>query len=348
MTITESGSRLVRVLGILLLLACAATGVLQLGSPGHAVDPAGFLFVLAGGIFLAGISYPIDDIRGALSDAASAAGPESSPQNAAHFWEAAGRGFWILGVLCGLLTLKMGFVALAKESSNLYMITDTMARSLAVALFGFLLAMICYIPRWKIAGESRCRMPPPESSQVPATGLFHRRRFGVVIAYILFVLVLAAFLVFHIVQLDLPQMIWMGYRPGLLFVLGGSIALMLFMGRAGSGSMLSAAFAAMGFVGCLIGSIQMLHSTTIIGPQGIAQLARALAFVLSSCSTALLGMALVGAPLEDREVRAGRRTGPSVFSRVSWYVFPLIALMFAVLVYVMLVTPMTPAPMPQH
>jgi hypothetical protein len=108
--------------------------------------------------------------------------------------------------------------------------------------------------------------------------------------------------------------------------------------------MLSTAFAAMGLIGSLMGCIQMLHAMTINGPSGIAHLAGALAFVLSSCLTALLGMVLVGAPSEDRAIRTGRIPRPPVLSRVSWYVFPLLALIFTVLVFVMLITPLTPGP----
>jgi hypothetical protein len=93
-----------------------------------------------------------------------------------------------------------------------------------------------------------------------------------------------------------------------------------------------------------MGCIQILHSMTIGGAAGIATLAGALEFVLSSCFTALLGIVLLGAPLEDNAIRKGQVPAPSVLNRMSWYVFPLLALMFTVLVFVVLTIPLTPGP----
>ena len=73
---------------------------------------------------------------------------------------------------------------------------------------------------------------------------------------------------------------------------------------------------------------------------GIAYIVTALAFVLFACLNALLGMVLIGAPLEDRAIRTGRINTPSVFSRVSWYVFPLLSLIFMILVFIFMTTPM--------
>ena len=133
------------------------------------------------------------------------------------------------------------------------------------------------------------------------------------------------------------------YRPSLLVVLGGTLALILFMGGNNTRLTPSAAFAGMGLIGSLMGFIQMLHGMTDPGPQGIGHVAGALAFILFSCFTALLGMALIGAPLEDRAIRIGRVGAPSAFSRVSWYVFPLLSLIFLVVVFIKIIVPLPPA-----
>ena len=67
--------------------------------------------------------------------------------------------------------------------------------------------------------------------------------------------------------------------------------------------------------------------------QGTALVAGALAFVLFSCFVALAGMALIGGPLEDRSISTGQADALSVFSRVSWYIFPLPSLIFLILVF---------------
>jgi flagellar motor component MotA len=319
-------------------------GVVQLGRPATFVDPSGFLFVLVGGMALVMISFPGAEIGRAFRDAAAAPGNEADIRSSAHFWEAAGRGFWILGVLCSILNLKIGFVALATDPGGMQMITNKTAQSLLVGLYGILLAVICFIPSWKLMGKLQNQPMALAAEQGPLPIGRSGWRLGAVLGYVLFILVLVSFLVPNVLKLALPDMLWMGYRPGMLVVLGGTIALMLFMGGAGSRPMLSTAFAAMGLIGSLMGCIQMLHSMTISGPSGIASLAGALAFVLSSCFTALLGIAVAGAPVEDRAIRTGRVSAPSVLSRVAWYVFPLLALIFTVLVFVMLVTPLTHAP----
>jgi hypothetical protein len=141
------------------------------------------------------------------------------------------------------------------------------------------------------------------------------------------------------VLLSLSEL-WCVYRPALLVVLGGAFVLILFMGGGHTRLTPSSAFAAMGLIGSLMGFIQMLHGMTVPGPPGIGRVAGALAFILFSCCTALLGMALIGAPTEDRAIRMGQAGAPSAFSRVSWYVFPLFSLIFVVLVFNMMIAPM--------
>jgi len=63
MSSTNSGKNYVRILGMILILAFVALGVVQLGRPATFVDPSGFLFVLVGGIVLVMISFPGAEIE---------------------------------------------------------------------------------------------------------------------------------------------------------------------------------------------------------------------------------------------------------------------------------------------
>jgi hypothetical protein len=126
-------------------------------------------------------------------------------------------------------------------------------------------------------------------------------------------------------------------KPAVFVVLGGVIAMTLFM--RGSGPTLSTSFAAMGLIGSLLGIIQMLFGMTE-GMEGIPHVAGALAFFLASCLTAILGIALVGAPVEDRAIRTGRIPSPSAFSRAAWYVFPLLALVTLIPLVFQLIQPL--------
>lgn len=314
--------------GWILILAIVAMGVIQSGNPAHFVDPSGFLFILVGGIALVMISFPGAEIRRALRDAAGDPGNEADIRISALFWEAAGRGFWILGVLRSILHLMMFFGSIAtKETAPLQLVINELARYLLATLYGILLAVICFIPCWKLMGKLQSRPLAPTTEQRAMSIGRPGWRFGVAIGYVLFF----SFLVSCFLKFYRPALLLITLKPAMLVVLGGTIALMLFMRGVNSGPTLSTAFAAMGLIGSLMGGIQILFGMTESGIQGMGHVAGAFAFVLSSCLTALLGMVLVGAPLEDRAIRTGRVAAPSAFSRVSWYVFPILALIFLIL-----------------
>ena len=93
----------------ILILAIVVLGVVQSGKPADLVDPSALLFVLAGGIALVMISFPGVEIRRALRDAVASPGNEADIRGSAHFWEAAGRGFWIMGVLRSILNFVLFF-----------------------------------------------------------------------------------------------------------------------------------------------------------------------------------------------------------------------------------------------
>ncbi len=298
----------------ILVLAILALGMIQSGNPANLVDPSGFLFVVVGGTALAMISFPVAEMRRALRDAGGTSANEADIRGSAFFWEAAGRGFWITGVLCSILHLMMFFCTLgAVQYGTWQLIIRGLSQSLVPTLYGILLAAICFIACWKLTGKPGSRPLAPAGEQKPMSMGRSGWRFGVVFGYALFF----SLLIWCFLKLPQPTLLLMGLKPALLMVAGGTIALMLFMRGAKSRPMLSSALAAMGIIGFLVGSIQM---------QG--HVAGAFGFLLSSCLTPLLGMVLVGAPWEDRAIRTGRVATPSTFSRVAWYVFPLWALIF--------------------
>ena len=72
----------------------------------------------------------------------------------------------------------------------------------------------------------------------------------------------------------------------------------------------------------------------------IGTVSAGITFVIASSFMAMLGMMLVGAPLEDRLVKKGRMDKPSALSRAAVYGFPLLALIFLVVALVLVITPM--------
>jgi hypothetical protein len=339
----KSAKTFLLIAGRIFFLLILAIGLLKAGTPASYFDGYGFFFVLIGGVALTIISFPGAEIWRALRHAGGGSGNDAEIRTSIHFWEAAGRGFWILGGLSSVLSIVTSFAAMKSEySTGMSAIVPMLIRPLLSIFYGSLLAVICFVPCCKLMGKlpSRSSAPGAESSDTLASQERPGRRFGTVTGYALFLAAL-------VLAVRLPNVslsgVFIACMPSFLVVLGGTLALMLFM--AGNYTRLtpSAAFAGMGLIGSLMGFIQMLHGMTDPSPRGIGQVAGALAIILASCFTALLGMAALGAPLEDRAVRIGRVGAPSAFSRVSWYVFPLMSLIFLVLVYTMIVLPMPPA-----
>jgi flagellar motor component MotA len=316
----------------ILILAIVALGVVQSGRPVNLIDPAGLLFVLVFGIALVMISFPGSEIRRALRDSMASPGNETDIKRSACLWEAAGRSFWIAGVLRSILNFVMFFMSLRTQPiAAPQVINKGLAQYLLVTLYGILLAVICFIPYWKLTGKLLGRPSVPAAEQTSMASKCSFWRLGTVAGYILIVSLWLWSWPLHSIELLIA------IKPAVFVVLGGMIAMTLFM--RGSGPTLSTSFAAMGLIGSLLGIIQMLFGMTE-GMKGIPQVAGALAFFLASCLTALLGMALVGAPVEDRAIRIGRIPSPSAFSRVAWYVFPLLALVTLIPLAFQLIQPL--------
>jgi hypothetical protein len=125
--------------------------------------------------------------------------------------------------------------------------------------------------------------------------------------------------------------------PAFLVVFGGAIGLALFMGAGAGARGLTIGFAMTGLISLLMGLIQAMFGFVHASVQEVSA---ALAFIISASSFALLGLAVIAAPFEDREVMEGRRERPGPYSRMLWTVFPLLAFIFLLLTFIMVITPM--------
>jgi len=336
MSAMSTAKRFILVPAWILILATVVLGVVQSGKPNNLIDPAGFFFVLVGGIALVMISFPGTEILRALRDAVATSGNEADISSSAHFWEAAGRSFWIMGVLRSILHLVMFFISMnTVEVAGIQWLIREWAQYLLATLYGILLAVICFIPCWKLMGRRQSRRLEAAAEQKQISSERRGLRFGAVVGYVLFF----AVLVLCFLKIHISAGVLIALKPAVFVVLGGAIALMLLTRGTCSGPTPSTAFAAMGLIGCLLGTIQMLFGMAE-GTPGISQVAGAFAFLISSSLTALLGMALVGAPLEDRAIRLGQTEAPPARNRVAWYVFPLLALIFLVPMVLQLFVPL--------
>jgi len=298
----------------------------------------GLVFVLAGSATLALASFSFPEIGAAFRHAAGAPAEGEDVRKSLAFWEAAARNAWMTGVLGTILNF---IVALCTLSGGIVDVATRMAMSFLTTIYGMVLAVVCAVPAWKL-GEVLRFKPAGIASETAAKSTAADAgsiRFENVIGYLLF-LVIVSWMVFQpvlgVAHSNFSPFDWIIHWPSLLIVLGGTIALVLFVGGAGAGRMLAPAFAITGLIGSLAGFIQ-----TLLGIAGrvISTVSAGITFVIASCFVAMLGMMLAGAPWEDRLVKTGRMDKPSALSRAAVYVFPLLALIFLVVALILVITP---------
>jgi hypothetical protein len=296
---------------------------------------AGLFYLVAGSVAAALMGFTLREIGTAFGQAAGKPGRREETARSAYFWEAAARNAWILGVLGSTLNFTL---ALSSESGGIPQISNRMIQSLLVTLYGLVLAVVCLIPAMKLAGRVPAALSSDGIERRPARSALLQRLTG----YILFAAVLGATLALLVRgypqsgRLPLAKVLLHG--PSILVVFGGAIAIALFMGTGAGARALTLGFGMTGLVGLLTGLIQALFG---FAHGSLPEIVSAIAFIISSASFALIGLGVVAAPLEDREVMEGRRAGAAPSSRMFWILLPLLSFIFLILTFVMVVTPMT-------
>lgn len=307
-------------------------------------NPAGLFFLLIGTGASVLMGFSRNEIAAAFRHAAGRPGPPDEAKRASYFWEAAARNAWILGALGSALNFT---IALGTPSDGIGETSVRMIQAFLVTLYGLVLAVVCLVPAVKLSGKAENARRQGEARQTAETGGPARAAFRAVTpdriaGYVLFaaVLVLSVFLlVAGLPQTGpLPIAKVLLHWPAILVVIGGAIALALFMGAGAGARAWTLGFAMTGFVGLLTGLIQALLG---FAHRNIGEIASACAFIISASAFSLLGLVAAAAPLEDREVMDGLRDKPGALSRLFWVVFPLLTFIFLVLTFIMVVTPMT-------
>jgi TonB family protein len=344
MSSTNSRKSYLLILGGILVLALMAVAAIGSGKLADFIDLSGLLFVLVGGVALSLISFPGKEIWRALRHALGTPGNNEEIRLSILFWEATGRNFWILGVLHFVFNIILVFAGMTNdESAGIQSIINAITLSQLSALYGFLLALICFIPCWKLMGilQTLPLMPTTERGEAPSPISRPGVKSAVVVRIFSVLALTIIFLHSHMLQIGLGNGVPpIFYWPALLVVLGGVLALALFFCGVNSRPPISMSFAFMGGIGVLMAFNQTMFGIAREMVKGIAPVASALGLVLYSCFIALLGIIFVGAPLEDRAVRTGRIATPSVFSRLSWYGFPLLTLIVMPMVIFIMTQPL--------
>jgi hypothetical protein len=304
---------------------------------------AGLFYLFFGSIAAALMGFTGREIATAFRQAAGQAGGEESLARSAHFWEAAARNAWIVGGLGSALNFT---IALGRESGGIAAISNRMIQSFIVILYGLVLAVVCLVPAMKLSGKAeKARLhgdarPTPEAGSAVRTavrGMTSDR----IIGYVLFAAVLVLTVVFlvrgqpQVGPLPIGKLLL--HWPSYLVVIGGTIAMALFIGPGAGARAWTLGFALTGFIGLLMGLIQALLGFV---HTNIAEISSAVAFIISASSLTLLGLVVVAAPLEDREIMDGRSQRAGSLSRLFWAAFPLLTFIFLVLTFIMVVTPM--------
>lgn len=339
MTQSINSKNIVSTLVRILILCCLVFTVILSGKFTDFMDGTGFVFIFLGGIALALMSFSFKEIGMAFKHTSGRADTAEEQQKSGYFWETAVRNFWMMGALGSVISFV---IALGNSEGGIFGIANRMSASYLSSVYGIILAVICSVPALKISGIQATqtmeqRLNAFEDSEDNNISFL---RFETVIGYVLFIFVLGWAIFTPLLGQAFdgplkPQDLFL-YWPSLLVVLGGTIAIALFVGNAASGRFFTIGFALTGFLATLLGLVQAMFG---FSSRGIQEIAAAIAFILSACFVALLGMMLVGNPLVDRSVKTDRIQKIQPLNRIAWFVFPFMTLILLLLSFVMVVTP---------
>ena len=304
------------------------------------LDGPRLVYVLLGMVAMTLMGFSRSDITAAFKHGAGRPGGEKELRISLHFWEAAARNAWMLGVMGTIISF---IFALSISSGGIRDIAAQMASAFITSIYGMILGAVFLIPAFKSLAQLSA-LPPAENQDLPIIPDNHsapRLKLENIIGYILFALVFGWAILYPLFSKTPagplnPAQLFI-YWPSMLVVAGGTIALVLFIGKTGAGRPISLCLALTGIIGSLIGFIQVLISFSGKSIKGISA---AVTFIISCCFISMLGMMLIGLPLEDHAVKNLGRKKPLTVTRLAWFLVPLAALIFLALTFVLVITPM--------
>lgn len=331
---------LLLVIGRILFLVILFSAILFSGRFAGFLDLYGLAFVILGGIALLLTSYTFQEIAAALRNSSRSTEPCPDLHPSILLWESAARSFWMVGVLATLLS----FVAALKGSAGgLQDIATRMASALIPTVYGAILGIICFMPALKLKETDPSLSTAEKLTDDESIPYRIKASFGFenLIGYVLILaLIIAGLYKAALATTDNAVAVWgwLLYWPAILVVLGGTLALWLFAGDLTRQSIFTLGFAVTGLLGMLLGIIQVLLG---FSSRSIEVITTAIALNLSTCFVSLLGMTLVGAPLEDWSLKNRKAGKHSTASCIAWFGFPLITLILVIITFIIVITPMT-------
>ncbi len=343
MTNSMDSKKILSVIGKIFILCSIVLAVGLSSKFTNLLNGPGFVFVFLGGTALALMSFSKKEIGMAFKNASGQKGTAEEQQKSSYFWETAARNFWMMGVLGSVISFV---IALGNSEGGMFGIASRMSASYLSAVYGMALAVICIVPALKITGSLNTQLKEGIQRVIesPEDKAISNLKLENIIGYVLYIAILGwaifAPLSGKAFEGPLNPLELFLYWPSLLVVLGGTIAIVLFVGKAISGQAFTLGFALTGVFAIHMGFIQAMMG---FSSKSIQEVASAITFILSSCFVALLGMMLVGNSLLDQSVKADGVQKPQALSRIAWFVFPLMTLILLFLTFVMVVTPIKKA-----
>jgi len=258
---------------------------------------------------------------------------------AAVFWETAARAAWATGVLG---TVVFFVSVLSGPSEGLEVAATNLALSFVPSVYGFALAAGFLARAFRMAtadgstpqvvaidGASPGREARMDSALDRWLG---RVLFAVLVAWPLVQARLAA------TDPRLAASIWMFYWPAVLVLLGTVLAIRLIGGAKLRERAASVAWVGAGVLCALAGLARALLG---MAAQDIAGVSSGISFLVTTCFTTLVGLALVTFSMDDRSRLRHEMNGAVLAARIAWVVFPLVTVGLMVIVFIMILTPMT-------
>jgi hypothetical protein len=292
---------------------------------------SGLFVPLLGGSALSLTAFTLEEAREALRQTAASRSTGADVRLAAVFWEATARNAWIAGVLGSLLSFVL---ALGHAGSPVGNILTRLAFAFVPAIYGMALAGVCSVPAVKV----RQRMLGGAAGS-PALPEGAGSRWERALGWALFVALVG-------------WTLWAQYRtppsrallpwslvvhwPAVLVVLGAALGLRVLAGGRLARQVSPSVFAGAGTLGCLIGVVSVILA---VAEPDLPRLTVAVSFILTASFVALLAMALIANPAEDRRVLEGEAGDYSWASRAAWLIFPLAALIFLFIAFLVVSTP---------
>ncbi len=313
-------------------IAVLVTAASLLGRSASLQALAASAIVTAGIAALLLVSFSARDIARALIGAFSRPATREAAQRAARVWEAAARSAWVLSALIAIA----GFASIvSSDPGGVDRFLGAVGEGAAGVAWGVVLTALLALPALRLSrlaeGAADSDAATTGGPRPPGGGRWER-----LLGYFLFALLAALPFLASGGQSGSGAARWILHGPAWLMVCGGALALALYLGETSRGGSFTSGFAAAGLIGGILGLTEALHGFLTIR---IEDVAGGLAFAISSCCAALVGLAALGLPLEDRSFVEDAGSMKSAATRWAWYGYPLFALLVLVITVLLVMVP---------